>query len=256
MGSLQVASTGQQAAVWDLSTDPPTPLAKRRTGLTAAFTPDDLIVTSDQNGTVHLRDPATLEPLAEVAGLPYPVAYPAFSADGALMVTTDDTTGAGRLWRLEGVQESPKRCRITGHWPAPTSRPESRSTTTVKYRCPRRWAISSIPIRRSPPSRSVPPARSATTLATCAGHPHQRGDDGCTPRARLATHRSPQTRRWARPPAAPVAPPRPPAPAGHPRCLGFQQRPDRAHVQGRASGNESAAPKRRPLPRYVLDRLD
>jgi hypothetical protein len=56
----------------------------------------------------------------------------------------------------------------------------------------------------------VPPARSATTLATCAGHPQQRGDDGCTPRARLATHRSPQTRRWTRPPAAPVAPPRPP----------------------------------------------
>jgi DNA-binding SARP family transcriptional activator/WD40 repeat protein/tRNA A-37 threonylcarbamoyl transferase component Bud32 len=101
---LLVASTGRQTAVWDVSTDPPTRLAKRRTGLSAAFTPDDLIVTSDQNGTVHLRDPATLEPSAEVAGLPYPVVYPAFSADGEQMVTTDDSTGAGRLWRLDDLE--------------------------------------------------------------------------------------------------------------------------------------------------------
>ena len=101
---LLVASTGEQTAVWDLSTDPPTRLAKRRTGLTAAFTPDDLIVTSDQNGTMHLRDPATLEPLTEVGGLPYPAVYPAFTADGELMVTTDDTTGAGRLWRLDDLK--------------------------------------------------------------------------------------------------------------------------------------------------------
>jgi DNA-binding SARP family transcriptional activator/WD40 repeat protein len=98
---LLVASTGEQTAVWDLSTDPPTRLAKRRTGLTAAFTPGDVIITSDQNGTVQLRDPATLEPLAEVGGLPYPAISPAFSADGTLMVTTDDLTGAGRLWTLD-----------------------------------------------------------------------------------------------------------------------------------------------------------
>jgi WD40 repeat protein len=101
---LLVASTGSQTAVWDVSTDPPTRLAKRRTGLTAAFTPDDQILTSDQNGTVHLRDPATLEPSAEVAGLPYPVTLPAFSTDGELMVTTDDATGAGRLWRLDDLE--------------------------------------------------------------------------------------------------------------------------------------------------------
>jgi DNA-binding SARP family transcriptional activator/WD40 repeat protein len=101
---LLVASTGEQTAVWDLSADPPTRLAKRRTGLTAAFTPDDLIITSDQNGTMHIRDPATLEPSAEVAGLPYPAINPAFSADGELMVTTDDTTGAGRLWRLHDLE--------------------------------------------------------------------------------------------------------------------------------------------------------
>jgi DNA-binding SARP family transcriptional activator/WD40 repeat protein len=101
---LLVASTGTQTAVWDVSTDPPTRLAKRRTGLTAAFTPGDLIITSDQNGTIHLRDPATLEPRAEVAGLPYPVTHPAFSADGELMVTTDDATGAGRLWRLDDLE--------------------------------------------------------------------------------------------------------------------------------------------------------
>jgi DNA-binding SARP family transcriptional activator/WD40 repeat protein len=101
---LLVASTGHQTAVWDLSTDPPTRVAKRRTGLPAAFTPDDLIITSDQNGTMHLRDPATLEPLAEVGGLPYPAVYPAFTADGEVMVTTDDTTGAGRLWRLDDLE--------------------------------------------------------------------------------------------------------------------------------------------------------
>jgi hypothetical protein len=53
---------------------------------------------------MHLRDPATLEPLAEVGGLPYPAVYPAFTADGELMVTTDDTTGAGRLWRLDDLK--------------------------------------------------------------------------------------------------------------------------------------------------------
>lgn len=101
---LLVASTGEQTAVWDVSTSPPTRLAKRRTGLTAAFTPDDQILTSDQNGTMQLRDPATLEPSVEVAGLPYPVTHPAFSSDGDLMVTRDDATGAGRLWRLDGLE--------------------------------------------------------------------------------------------------------------------------------------------------------
>ena len=48
---------------------------------------------------------------------------------------------------------------------AQTSRPLSWSTTTVRYRCPLRWLISSIPIRVSPASRSRPSAASAATRA-------------------------------------------------------------------------------------------
>lgn len=116
-----MASTGRQTAVWDVSTDPPTLLAVQRTGLTAAFTPDDLILTGDQNGTVHLRDPATLETIEEVSGLPFPVTYPAFSADGELMVTTDDNSGAGRLWLLDDLEPFGGRSRGSGRPSVPTA---------------------------------------------------------------------------------------------------------------------------------------
>jgi hypothetical protein len=42
------------------------------------------------------------------------------------------------------------------------------STTIVMYFCPRRWLISSMPIRRSPDRRSTNRSRSATYRSTIA----------------------------------------------------------------------------------------
>ena len=80
-------------------------LVKGRTGLTNRFTPDGRIVTSDQDGSLELRDPATLDVMTGVAGLERPVIAPSFTRDGQLMVTTDDLTAAVRLWRLDELEQ-------------------------------------------------------------------------------------------------------------------------------------------------------
>ena len=102
---LLTVSTGVDAAVWDLSQGGPTLVVKGRTGLTNRFTPDDLIVSSDQDGSLELRRPTTLEVVTGVEGLPNPVIAPGFTRDGSLMVTTDDLTAGVRLWRMDGLEQ-------------------------------------------------------------------------------------------------------------------------------------------------------
>ena len=100
---LFVASTGDDA-VWDLSGDTPEVVVAGRTGLTTHFTPDGMLVTSDQDGRLELRDPMTLHVLDRVEGLPSPAISPSFTSDGTLMVTYDDFEAAARLWRLDGLE--------------------------------------------------------------------------------------------------------------------------------------------------------
>jgi DNA-binding SARP family transcriptional activator/WD40 repeat protein len=101
---LLAATSGDDAAVWDLSGERPELVVKGRTGLTTHFTPDGMLVTSDQDGTLELRDPATLDVVTSVENLPLPVLAPSFTRDGTLMVTTDDLTAAARLWRVDGLE--------------------------------------------------------------------------------------------------------------------------------------------------------
>lgn len=98
------ATTSDDAAVWDLSDDEAELVVKGRTGLTTHFTPEGQLVTSDQDGTLELRDARTLDVVTSVEDLPLPVVAPSFTRDGSLMVTTDDLTAAARLWRVDGLQ--------------------------------------------------------------------------------------------------------------------------------------------------------
>lgn len=97
------ATTADDAAVWDLSGATPALVVKGRTGLTTRFTPDGRLVTSDQDGTVEVRDPATLDVVDRVEHLPWSVGRPSFTRDGSLMVTSDDITAAARLWLLDDL---------------------------------------------------------------------------------------------------------------------------------------------------------
>lgn len=101
--TLLAATTADDAAVWDLSGATPELAVKGRTGLTTRFTPDGQLVTSDQDGTVELRDPATLDVVDRVEHLPWSVGRPSFTRDGSLMVTSDDVTAAARLWLLDDL---------------------------------------------------------------------------------------------------------------------------------------------------------
>jgi WD40 repeat protein len=98
-------STGDDAAVWNLSEDEPTLVAKGHTGLTNHFAPDGRIVSSDQDGSLELRDPTTLDVVNGIEGLTGPVIAPSFTRDGQFMVTTDDLTAAVRLWRLDELEQ-------------------------------------------------------------------------------------------------------------------------------------------------------
>ncbi len=102
--ALLAASTGERTAVWDVSGARPVLLTQRRTGISAAFAPDGRLLTSDQNGTAVLREPRTLKATVQVGGLPFPLVNPRFSADGSLMVTSDDVTGAGRVWSVDTLE--------------------------------------------------------------------------------------------------------------------------------------------------------
>lgn len=97
-----VATTGDAVATWDVR-DPTFPLRATAgpVGITAAFTPDDLVVTSSQEGSVALRDPTTFEVIVDVTGLQYPVYRPTFTTDGALMASVDDFEATVRLWRMD-----------------------------------------------------------------------------------------------------------------------------------------------------------
>jgi len=69
-----------------------------------------------------------------------------------------------------GPSASKNACTVASDRPgaAHTNRPLSWSTTTTKNNWPRRYEISSIPIRLSPSSRSVTASISATTRAMIA----------------------------------------------------------------------------------------
>jgi DNA-binding SARP family transcriptional activator/WD40 repeat protein len=95
---LLVATVGTDAVTW--SVPDWEPLGRSRVGVTAHFAPDGRVLTSDQDGTVRLRD-AQLSVLDTYRGLPLPVIRPRFSADGARFVTIDDFTGEARIWRTD-----------------------------------------------------------------------------------------------------------------------------------------------------------
>jgi DNA-binding SARP family transcriptional activator/WD40 repeat protein len=95
---LLVATVGTDAATWSVPAW--VRLGRDRVGVTAHFAPDGRILTSDQDGTVRLRD-ARLSVLDTYRGLPLPVIRPRFSVDGARFVTIDDFTGATRIWRTD-----------------------------------------------------------------------------------------------------------------------------------------------------------
>ncbi len=101
---LLTASTGLRTAVWDLDGRKPSPVRAARIGIPAAFTPSGQLMTSTQSGTVQLRDPTSFAVTAEADGLPLSVVRPSFSDDGTLMVTSDDASGAVRLWALPGLE--------------------------------------------------------------------------------------------------------------------------------------------------------
>jgi DNA-binding SARP family transcriptional activator/WD40 repeat protein len=95
---LLVATVGTDAATWSVPAWER--LGRSRVGVTAHFAPDGRVLTSDQDGTVRLRD-AQLSVLDTYRGLPLPVIRPRFSADGARFVTIDDFTGETRIWRTD-----------------------------------------------------------------------------------------------------------------------------------------------------------
>ena len=77
-----------------------------RTEASVALTPwPSTSASSDQDGSLELREPTTLDVVTGIEGLPHPVKAPGFTTDGSLMVTTDDLTGGTRLWRMDGLEQ-------------------------------------------------------------------------------------------------------------------------------------------------------
>lgn len=103
--SMLTASTGLGTAVWDLDDDPPSLVQQGRVSLPVTFTPDGGLVTSTQGGVVAVRDPRTFDVQVQVGGLPTSLTDPKVSADGTLMVTTDDGTGHARVWTLPTLEQ-------------------------------------------------------------------------------------------------------------------------------------------------------
>ena len=93
-----VATVGVAAATWEVPGW--SRLADARVGVTAHFTPDGRLLTSDQDGTVRLRNDG-LEVLDTHRGLPGPAVRPDFSHDGSRFATIDDFTGQTRIWRTD-----------------------------------------------------------------------------------------------------------------------------------------------------------
>jgi len=95
---LLVATIGTDAATW--SVPDWERLGRTRVGVTAHVAPDGRVLTSDQDGTVRLRD-AALSVVDTYRGLAQPVVRPQFSRDGSRFVTIDDFTGETRIWRTD-----------------------------------------------------------------------------------------------------------------------------------------------------------
>lgn len=95
---LLVATVGTDAASW--SVPEWRRLGRTRVGVTAHVAPDGRVLTSDQDGTVRLRD-AALSVVDTYRGLALPVIRPQFSRDGNRFVTIDDFTGETRIWRTD-----------------------------------------------------------------------------------------------------------------------------------------------------------
>jgi DNA-binding SARP family transcriptional activator/WD40 repeat protein len=93
---LLVATVGTDAATWAVPDWQR--LGRTRVGVTAHVVPDGRVLTSDQDGTVRLRD-AALSVVDTYRGLDLPVVRPHFSRDGDRFVTVDDFTGETRIWR-------------------------------------------------------------------------------------------------------------------------------------------------------------
>jgi WD40 repeat protein/type II secretory pathway predicted ATPase ExeA len=95
---LLVATIGTDAATWTVPGWEQ--VGRARVGVTAHFAPDGRVLTSDQDGTVRLRD-AELSVLDTYRGLPLSVVRPRFGEDGERFVTLDDFTGETRIWRTD-----------------------------------------------------------------------------------------------------------------------------------------------------------
>lgn len=102
---LLAASTGLSTAVWDVSGSEPTLLQQGRVSLPVAFAADGTLVTSTQGGAVAVRDPRTFDVEIEISGLPTSLTNPRVTADGTLMVSTDDGTGRARVWSLPTLEQ-------------------------------------------------------------------------------------------------------------------------------------------------------
>ena len=151
----------------------------------------------------------------------------------------------------EPVEERLGRLAVTAGR-GPDQPAVSWSTTTVRYRCPLRWLISSIPIRVSPASRSRPSAASAATRSQIPPTVRHAIRISCDDRGLRTVDREPRdlVLEAAGEPGA-VTRPRhrahhdPVAAAAHPRRLRLHDR--RASFRDRASAT-AAAPHRDRTP--------
>ncbi|MBY5163205.1 BTAD domain-containing putative transcriptional regulator [Salsipaludibacter albus] len=136
-----VATVGTDAATWavpdwDL-------LARDRVGVTAHFTPDGRLLTSDQDGTVSLRD-ERLAVLGIHRGLPGPATRPAFTSDGARFATIDDFTGQTRIWRTDPLAPIGGPIGVAGRAGGVTLSPDG---TRLVVGGERAWALDLDPDR-------------------------------------------------------------------------------------------------------------
>jgi WD40 repeat protein len=119
---LLVATVGTDAASW--SVPDWRRLGRTRVGITAHVAPDGRVLTSDQDGTVRLRDSA-LSVVDTYRGLALPVIRPHFSRDGGRFVTIDDFTGETRIWRTDPLAPIGGPIAVAGRASGATLSPDS-----------------------------------------------------------------------------------------------------------------------------------
>ena len=132
---LLVATIGTDAATW--SVPDWERLGGTRVGVTAHFTPDGRVLTSDQDGTVRLRD-AELTVLDTHRELPLPVVRPRFSLDGTRFVSIDDFTGETRIWRTDPLAPIGGPIAVAGRASGVTISPDG---TRVVVGSERAWEL-------------------------------------------------------------------------------------------------------------------